>query len=127
LGSLAGNYLLAAFDLYRNYDGHGAVVGDTTVYATTSDVVGTSVYAFSHSDNASAVDLVAINKTNAPVAASIRITGLLQLAQATAFELVAGSAAVAPVPLAIPVVCGGVTCTLAYAMGPMSATTLIAR
>ncbi|MGO8998111.1 MAG: hypothetical protein ACLQVI_32735 [Polyangiaceae bacterium] len=30
----------------ENYDGHGSTVGDTTVVATTPDVEGTSVYAF---------------------------------------------------------------------------------
>ena len=31
--------------MYRNYNGHGATFGDTSISATTSDVAGTSVYA----------------------------------------------------------------------------------
>ncbi|MGA7119759.1 MAG: glycoside hydrolase family 44 protein [Polyangiaceae bacterium] len=124
---LADNYLLAAFDLYRNYDGEGAVVGDTAVYASTSDVADTSVYAFAHSDDSSAIDLVAINKTNAVVSATIQVAGSPGFAMASAFELVAGSAAVTPAPPAVPVTCSAGTCTLTYAMAPLSATTLIVR
>ena len=43
-GGKLTSYLVAAYDLYRNYDGQGAVVGDTTTYAQTSDVDSTSVY-----------------------------------------------------------------------------------
>ena len=127
LQSLTDNYLLAAFDLYRNYDGKGAVVGDTAVYASTSDVADTSVYAFAHSDDSSEVDLVAINKTSAVVSATIQVAGSPAFAMASAFELVAGSAAVTPVLTAVPVTCGAGACTLTYAMAPMSATTLIVR
>jgi hypothetical protein len=127
LQSLTDNYLLAAFDLYRNYDGHGAVVGDTGVYASTSDPDHTSVYAFAHSDNAAAVDLVAINKSGAAVSASLHVAGGMALTGATAFQLVAGSASVTPVAGTNAVRCTGGTCTLTYAMPPMSATTIALR
>ena len=52
LQSLTGNYLPPAFDLYRNYDGNGSTVGDLAAAATTSDAVNTSVYAFTHTGNA---------------------------------------------------------------------------
>jgi hypothetical protein len=127
LQSLSDNYLLAAFDLYRNYDGHGAVVGDTSAHATTSDPVDTSIYALAHSDAPGAVDLVAINKTTAPVVASVAIAGGLALTGASAFQLVAGAAAVTAVPGSTPVTCNSATCTLSYTMPPMSATTLVVR
>ncbi len=53
---------MAAYDLYRNYDGKGSVVGDTAVKATTTDSKDTSVYAFTHADDAAAVEVVAVNK-----------------------------------------------------------------
>lgn len=127
LASLTDNYLVAAFDLYRNYDGNGTVVGDTAVQAVTSDVVDTSIYAFAHSDDASAVDLVAINKTNSTVTANIQLRGAPMLSQATAFELVDGAAAVAAVSGSAPVSCTAGICTLSYAMPSMSATTLALR
>jgi hypothetical protein len=64
LQPLTNNYLVAAFDSYRNYDGNGTLVGDTAVGATTTDVANTSVYGFAHSGDATAVDIVAINKTS---------------------------------------------------------------
>jgi Glycoside hydrolase family 44 len=124
--SLTGNYLLAAFDLYRNYDGQGAIVGDTTVLATTSDGVDTSIYAFAHSDDPLAVDLVAINKSNVSIVANITLAGAAALAQASAYLLVAGSVALVPASGA-PVVCTANVCTLSYTMPPMSATTLVVR
>ncbi|HXX67951.1 MAG TPA: glycoside hydrolase family 44 protein [Polyangiaceae bacterium] len=127
LESLTDNYLVAAFDLYRNYDGNGTVVGDTAVQAISSDVVDTSIYAFAHSEDASALDLVAINKTNSPVTASIEVAGASGLSQASAFQLVGAAAAVAPVSGALPVSCAAGACTLGYVMPPMSATTLALR
>ena len=44
-GGTPSNYLVAAYDLYRNYDGNGSTVGDTAVLANTSDVTNTSVCA----------------------------------------------------------------------------------
>jgi hypothetical protein len=126
LSPLTNNYLMAAFDLYRNYDGLGAVVGDTTVLATTSDVANTSIYAFAHSDDAQAVDLVAINKSRMPLVANIELAGTATPAQAYGYSLVAGAASVSPAA-AVPVSCAGGACTLSYEMPAMSATTLVVR
>jgi hypothetical protein len=127
LQALTDNYLLAAFDLYRNYDGNGAVVGDTGVYATTSDAVDTSVYAFAHSDDASALDLVVVNKTSSARIATIRLTGAHDLARAVAYHLVDGAAVVVAVPTSIPIACDASACSFTYAMPPMSATTVVVR
>lgn len=121
------NYLVAAFDLYRNYDGHGAVVGDTAVLATTSDPVATSIYALSHSDDPLALDLVAINKTASSVVANMTIAGVSAFSQAAAFALVDGAAAVSPALAATPTACSAVSCQLTYVLPPMSATTIAVR
>lgn len=126
--SLTNNYLVAAFDLYRNYDGNGTAVGDTAVAATTSDVEGSSVYAFAHSGDASLVDVVAINKTSAPVAANLSIASAPQLKTATLYNIVNGAAAVVPVGTPPPVVtCTAGACSLAYTMPALSATTIVLR
>ncbi|HXN31439.1 MAG TPA: glycoside hydrolase family 44 protein, partial [Polyangiaceae bacterium] len=126
--SLANNYLVAAFDLYRNYDGNGAVVGDTSVSATTNDIDDTSVYAFAHSGDASAVDVVAINKTSSAVPVNVAIASAPQLSTATMYNIVNGSAAVVPAGTPPPVVtCTSGLCTLAYTMPPLSATTMVLR
>jgi hypothetical protein len=127
-GSATTNYLVAAFDAYRNYDGSGAVVGDTAVSATTSDVAGTSVYAFAHSTDASALDLVFLNKATSSTTASIVIDHAPALASATAYNLVDGKAGVVAASGAAPSVsCGGAECALAYTMPAMSVTTLVLR
>jgi hypothetical protein len=120
------NYLVAAYDLYRNYDGKGAVVGDTTVMAATSDVERSSVYAFAHSDDASKVDLVAVNKTNAALPVSIEIADAPMLKAATLYELASAKTAVVPVSGTAPAVtCVSCNCTVSYTLPAMSVTTLV--
>jgi mannan endo-1,4-beta-mannosidase len=128
LDTPTSNYALAAVDLYRNYDGNGAVVGDTAVRATTSNVETTSVYAFAHSTNAAAVDVIAINKAASVVVATVSIANAPALTGATLYDIVDGSASVVAATGTAPTIaCTGTTCTLTYRMPPMSATTLILR
>ncbi|MGO9839218.1 MAG: glycoside hydrolase family 44 protein [Polyangiaceae bacterium] len=120
------NFLVAAYDLYRNYDGKGSIVGDTTVAAATSDVEHTSVYAFAHSTDSTRVDLVAINKTNAPLPVTIDIASAPTLTGATLYELAAAKAGVVAVAVSPPTIaCAACNCTLAYTLPAMSATTLV--
>jgi hypothetical protein len=128
LESTSANFLIAAFDLYRNYDGNGAVVGDTAVMATTSEVRATSVYAFTHSDGSPGAEIVAINKQASPQSVSLQISNVPALASATLFQL-AGSNAVVAKALGSPPtpVCGSSTCSMTYVMPAMSATTLVLR
>ncbi|MGO8996665.1 MAG: glycoside hydrolase family 44 protein [Polyangiaceae bacterium] len=127
-GSSTTNYLVAAFDAYRNYDGKGTVVGDTAVSAITSNVEGTSVYAFAHSTDATALDLVILNKATVTTTVSIAIEHAPSLGTVTAYNLVGGSAAVVAATGPAPSVsCGGGTCALGYTMPAMSVTTLVLR
>jgi hypothetical protein len=124
----SSNYALAAFDLYRNYDGNGAVVGDTAVEATTSDVALTSVYAFAHSTVGTALDVIAINKSASAVVAGVSIANAPALSAVTLYDIVDGSPSVVAVAGTAPaLVCVGGTCSLTYTMPAMSATTLILR
>jgi hypothetical protein len=126
--SATTNYLVAAFDAYRNYDGNGAVVGDTSVSALTSNTEGTSVYAFAHSTLPAALDLVILNKATASTTVSIVIDHAPALSTVAAYNLVDGSPAVVAVTGAAPTVtCSGGTCALAYAMPATSVTTLVLR
>jgi hypothetical protein len=123
-GNALASYLVAAFDLYRNYDGKGAVVGDTSAYAVTSDVTNTSVYAFAHSNDASAVDLVAVNKGGAAVTVAVSIASAPALTSATLYQLAGGTigvtagAGAAPAPS-----CSSGSCTLTVTLPATSATT----
>jgi hypothetical protein len=124
-GNQLVNYLVAAYDIYRNYDGSGAVVGDTTVLATTSDVASASVYAFAHSGDASRVELVAVNKTTAALPVSITIAGAPSLTAAAVYQLVSAKVGVVAAGGTPPAVsCAGGTCTLTVTLAAMSATTL---
>lgn len=57
-----GAYSLAAFRLYRNYDGKGGVYGDINVKAGTSDAEKMTVYASLEKDNSNALHVILINK-----------------------------------------------------------------
>jgi hypothetical protein len=67
------SFTYAAFDAYRNYDGHGAAFGDTSVTATTTDVPDSSVYASLSSANAAHMVIVVINKATSSKVAGIEI------------------------------------------------------
>jgi hypothetical protein len=121
------NYPVAAFDLYRNYDGKGAIVGDTAVYASTPDVADTSIYAFTSSTQSGEVDLVAINKTASPLPFVAAVANAPALSRASAYQLVSG----APIGVTVAtgsapaVACNGGGCSVSYTMPATSATTII--
>jgi hypothetical protein len=122
------NYLVAAYDAYRSYDGKGGSVGDTAVNATTSNVEDTSVYAFAHSTDASAVDVVGINKTAAAVTVTVSIASSPAVKTAALYQLLNGKAGVVAVGGTAPTPsCSGATCTLDYTLPPMSVTTIVLR
>ena len=122
------NFLAAAFDLYRNYDGNGAVVGDTAVLASTSEPEQTSVYAFISSSNANAVDLVVVNKNSSAQSVAISVANAPALTTAKLYQLAGSTAAVAATTGAAPAVaCSAGTCTLTISMPGVSASTIILR
>lgn len=128
LQSTSGNFLIAAFDLYRNYDGASAVVGDTAVLASTTDAKTTSVYAFSHSDGSAGLEVVAINKKTSTQTVSVQIADAPSLTTAALYQIAGKTAAVAKVSGSAPAItCAAATCTFSYTMPAMSATTVVLR
>jgi cytochrome c biogenesis protein CcdA len=121
------NYLVAAYDLYRNYDGSGSTVGDTAVYAQTSDVEDTSVYAFVHSNQVAGAEIVAINKAASSLAVTIHIASAPMLTAVTVYHLVTGKAGVVAVSAAPAMTCASGACNVTYTLPPTSATTLVLR
>jgi hypothetical protein len=120
------NYLVAAYDLYRNYDGSGSTVGDTAVYAQTSDVEDTSAYAFTHSGSGTGTEIVAVNKKSSSLTVAIHIASAPTLTTVTAYHLVNGKAGV--VSAGTPsVTCASGTCTVTVTLPATSATTLVLR
>jgi alpha-tubulin suppressor-like RCC1 family protein/archaellum component FlaF (FlaF/FlaG flagellin family) len=81
-----------AFEIYRNYNGHGATFGDTEVVATNSDPDMTSVYASIEKANPSHVVIVAINKNTRATPASIVLQHSASSAKAAVYMLTEASA-----------------------------------
>jgi hypothetical protein len=128
LQSLSGNFLVAAYGLYRNYDGAGSSVGDTAVQATTPDVEDSSIYAFTHSSDAAEVEVVAVNKTQSEMPVTIQIANSPALTKATLYQLDSAQAAVVRITGPAPAVsCSAGSCSLSATLPPTSATTLVLR
>ncbi len=70
-GKADDRFIYAAFAMYRNYDGQGGRFGSTGIWATTNDAERSSVYA--SLDEVDRVVIVALNKTEAPLAVSIEV------------------------------------------------------
>jgi hypothetical protein len=86
------SFIAAAMAMYRNFDGRKATFGDTSVAATDSDPVNTSLYASVDSKNSGEMVIVAINKTAAPVTANFDIRNAQRFARADVYQLTSKSA-----------------------------------
>jgi hypothetical protein len=78
-----------AFDAFRNFDGAGGAFGDTSILATTSDAVNTSVYGSVDAGAADRVVLVAINKASGPAQAGVSIRHGAALSRAAVYRITA--------------------------------------
>jgi hypothetical protein len=68
-------FVAAAFAMYLNMDGKREGFGDTSIHSETDNVADTSVYASTDSHNPNVMVLVAINKTDHPITAELKIAG----------------------------------------------------
>jgi hypothetical protein len=120
--SAMGNvYEIAGLQLFRNYDGHGATFGDTSIHAATTDDAGSSVYASVDSADANHVVIVAINKKTTASTAAIQITHPTQFSTAAVYTLTSAGPAVMSAP-AISAVAAN---TFNYKMPAMSASVIV--
>jgi mannan endo-1,4-beta-mannosidase len=70
------SYIVAAFQLFRNYDNQGGQFGDRSVFAETSDIENTSVYASVFEGDETKLHLILLNKNfEASVETEISIVG----------------------------------------------------
>jgi hypothetical protein len=81
------DFLFAGFAMYRNFDGNGAVFGDTSVSASTSANDQTSVYASLASSDPNTVIVVAINKQPSSLEAGITVKHTTSLGTADVYTL----------------------------------------
>ncbi len=83
-------YLIGAFQAYRNYDGQGHAFGDTSVSATSSDVARASIYASIDANDPSRMVLIAINRSDKALTASLDITHDTKYASVTPYVVSQG-------------------------------------
>jgi hypothetical protein len=91
---LFGNESFAdgAFAAFRNYDGHGASFGDTSVLATSSSVPTATVYASMMGADHTKVVLIAVNKATTAKTAAIKLTAEANFKTAKVFRITSSSA-----------------------------------
>lgn len=69
------DYVKAAYELYRNYDGSRSTYGDIRVYAETSDIENSSAYASVTNETNDELHLIVLNKSlDTPLEAKIQVT-----------------------------------------------------
>lgn len=122
-GKRAYAYVFGALKMFRDFDGQSGSFGNTSITATTSDVEKTSVYASMDAGRPDRLVIVAINKTDRPLSAGIRLNHSRPLSRAEVYTLTDGS----PDPtrqadLALPA--GG---SFSYSMPAMSVSTIVLR
>jgi len=85
-------YAYAAYRAYRNYDGAGAGFGDTSVSASSSDIVNATAYASIESSDPTHTVIIVINKGSADATAGITIAHGVSYPRANVYRIVAGQA-----------------------------------
>jgi O-glycosyl hydrolase len=83
----SNDFIYGGFDAFRNYNGTNGSFGDTSIRATNSDPVNTSVYASVDAGNAARMVVVAINKTGGVLTAGIAVTHATQFHTAQVYAL----------------------------------------
>jgi hypothetical protein len=115
-------FVAAAFDMYRNFDGHGGSFGEKSIFAQSDTAEGASVYASLDSAGAGSLTLVMINKRSSETEANISIAGWRGWTNGDAFQLTAKS----PAPTAVGTIEPGVDpADFTFTLPPLSVTTLV--
>ena len=86
----------AAFRAYRNFDGQSGAFGDTSIYASSSDVATATSYASFDAANPARVVVVVINKSTATKTAGIRIAHPNAFTKLKVWTLTSAGAALNP-------------------------------
>lgn len=120
--SAMGNvYEIAGLQAFRNYDGHGATFGDTSIHAATTDDAASSVYASVDSTDANRLVIVAVNKKTTASTAAIQITHPMSFSTAAVYTLTSAGPAMMP---ASSITASGAN-TFAYKMPAMSVSVIV--
>jgi hypothetical protein len=118
----SNDFIYGGFDAFRNYNGTNGSFGDTSIRATNSDPVNTSVYASVDAGNAARMVVVAINKTGGVLTAGIAVTHATQFHTAQVYALTSANS----VPQRmLPDINITLTNAFQYSMPANSVTTLV--
>lgn len=116
----AAPYLDGAFDLFVNYDGAAASVGNTSIRAVTTDNANLSIFAFASDTDENTLNVIAINKSRSALAITVPITHSVALNRADVYQLNSNDTR--------PVVAGTVQVqnnVLRYSLPPLTGTTFV--
>ncbi len=116
-------YVFGALNMYRDFDGAGGRFGDTSVQATTSDHVRTSVYASIDEEASGRMVILALNKDDEAVEVGLRVTHDIPYEKARVFRLSDGS----PEPRAMGSIRPVAENAFRFELPPMTVTTLELR
>ncbi len=114
-------FVAGAFLMFRNFDGKNGAFGDTSILADTDNVAASSVYAsLDAAKDAKFLLVVAINKTDQPVTAELRLLNAQLREAGEIYQLTAES----PEPRGAGKLVSADSAKLGYTMPAMSVSTL---
>ncbi|HEY5375285.1 MAG TPA: glycoside hydrolase family 44 protein [Polyangiaceae bacterium] len=90
--SVSDQFVSAAFNAFRNYDGAGAGFGDTSVGATTNSVAYAPVYASVDSADPDRVVVIAINRSDSAIPTTLNVDHTASYVSAQVYQLTSASA-----------------------------------
>jgi hypothetical protein len=114
LGKTQDQYILAAFDLYRNYDGKGSAFGDTAVDVDRSSNLSINAYAATTSAKGT---IILVNRRDVSASVDLRIEPVSRMEQVERYQVAA------PVARPEKVAVGNLR---SLVLPPMSATLIVA-
>jgi hypothetical protein len=116
-------FVIGAFRAFRNYDGAGSAFGDTSVAAASDHVEFASVYASVDSANPNRVVIVAINRSDAVLPATLNVDDAQTFATADVYAITSASA----VPVAATPLTATAGKTFAYELPAYSVSVIVPR
>ncbi|MBO9729956.1 MAG: glycoside hydrolase family 44 protein [Chitinophaga sp.] len=81
------DFIGAAYNLFLDYDGKGSAFGDTSIAASSDDVVNSAIYAATHAGNNDRLHLIILNKSTQPQLASFNMPDMHRYTHALEFRL----------------------------------------
>lgn len=113
-------FIAGGFATFRNFDGHDASFGDTSVFASTDDLAATSIYASTDAKDPHRLVVVAINKTGGPLRAGLDLRSVRAIKQLRVYQLTAA----APEPRSAADLAAGDLTAMRYVLPPFSVSTI---